>query len=349
MTALKFRYRFIYGWFQLIDKLIGRKNGRKITWNSRKRFYDNVFESLKKQGEHKLIEVERVSEISQKDFREKYVLKGRPVVIEGGAKEWGCVKDWSLDYFNNLHGDDEVTIVANDANEIPFEILKFSDVLDNIKRGGKKYFRFYPLLSKHPEHIKDFDYNWLRNSRNSFSFWEQFQVFIGGKGTSTPIHNASASNIFVQAYGEKEWILYPPDLTTIIDPEPGHNFHRGAPFKTSDGPFNPFNPNYDAAYSVSKYTVAIKVHLKAGDIFFNPPHYWHAVTNPTDSIGIGYRWISPWASFKAAPWYTILDALDVPFNKTVYLHMKKDYNLIHLMELGEYDEFLKQKNSKKDE
>lgn len=344
MNKIPFKYRFTYGWYQLLDKILGRKKGVKLTYRSRQRLFKKVHTLLKKSGKGEVIEIERVKDISLQDFKKKYLNKGIPVIIEGLALDWNCVKNWSIDYFKELHGNDNVTIVANDASEAPFEILKLSEVLDNIQSGGSKYYRFYPLLKEHPEHIKDFNYTWLRKAKNRFGFWEQFQVFIGGKGTSTPVHNAMASNLFVQANGVKEWFLYPPWASIIIDPEPGINFHRGAPFKTPQGPFDPFNPNYAPPYTLYKYIDKIKATLKPGDVLYNPPHWWHCVQNPTNSIGIGYRWISPLASFKSAPWYTFLDMIDAPFNKNVYLNMKKDYNLVHLMEMGTYDEYLEEKN-----
>jgi hypothetical protein len=343
LKNIPFKYRFKYGWLQLLDKCLGRDKGVKLTKKSRVLLFKKLYTHLKKTGEGKEFDVERVSNISLKDFKKNYVAKGRPVVLEGLANDWDCVKNWSLDYFDKLHGDDEITIVANDLNETPFEILKLSEVLQDIKKGGSKYYRFYPLLKEHPEHIKDFDYTWLRKAKNRISFWEQFQVFIGGKGTSTPVHNAMASNIFVQAFGQKEWILYPPSMSIIIDPEPGINFHRGAPFKTTKGPFNPFIPDFDPPYTLYKYIDKIKVKLEPGDVFYNPPHYWHGVQNPTDSIGIGYRWLSIKSSFKSSPWYTFLDLIDAPFNKNIYLNMKKDYNLVHLKEMGTYKDYLKKK------
>jgi len=347
MTQLKFSHRIKYGWYQWIDKWLGRKRGVKLTLKSRRKFYEKVRQHLMKGGPGKLVEIDRVSNITLKELKKNYIRKSKPVVIEGGAKEWGCVKDWSIDYFRELHGDDEVTVVANDALEAPYEFLSLSAVLDDIQAGGSRYYRFYPLLKNHPEHIHDFDYEWIRKAKSKFGFWEQFQVFIGGKDTYTPIHNAMASNIFVQAHGEKEWVMYPPQLSAIIDPEPSVNFHRGAPFKTTEGPYNPFESEYPPSYSLYEYIDGIKVHLKPGDIMYNPPHYWHAVRNPTESIGIGYRWISPGASFRSAPWYTFMDVITAPFNKNVYLNMKKDYNIVHLIELGAYNDYLKDKKSKK--
>jgi len=346
VKRIPYKYRFTYGYFQLVDKLLGRKRGFALTKKFRKKFYDTLHTALKASGKGKLIEVERVRDISLKDFKRKYVARNKPVVIEGAAKEWGCVRNWSIDYFQELHGEDEVTIVANDTTQTLFEILKLKDVLNNIRSGGSKYFRFYPLLEKHPEHIKDFNYTWLKKAKNKIGFLNQFQVFIGGKGTYTPLHNAMGSNLFVQAFGTKEWILYPPSISAVIDPSPGVNFHRSAPFKTKEGPFNPFKPAYESPYHLYEYIDRIKVTLQPGDILFNPPHYWHAVQNPTDSIGVGFRWVSPAASFLTTPWYTILDLLDAPFNKHIYKDLKKDYIYLLMKELGTYDEYMAEKNKR---
>lgn len=346
MKTLPTKYRFTYGWYQLLDKILGRSRGFNITRRSRKRFYTKLHEYLKKSGKGKLVAIDRVKDISLKDFKRNYLSKNKPVVLEGLAKDWGCVQNWSIDYFRDLHGDDDVTIVANDATQTLYEILKLSEVLDDIQAGGSKYYRFYPLLEKHPEHIKDFNYTWLQKAKNRIGFLNQFQVFIGGKGTYTPIHSAMGSNLFVQAFGQKEWVLYPPSLSAIIDPPPGINFHRSAPFKTKEGPFNPFKPNYERPYHLYEYIDGIKVTLSPGDVLYNPPHYWHAVENPTDSIGIGFRWVSPTASFLSAPWYTFLDMLNAPFNKHLYKDLRKDYIYLLMKELGTYEDYVAEKNER---
>ncbi len=111
--------------------------------------------------------------MSLEEFRNHYVRKGIPVVLEGAAKDWDCVKKWSLDYFKELHGDDEA-LMATQENMKNYEASTLKDVIENIQSGGNKYFRFYPMLDKHPEHIKDVDYKWLRARINKFSFFDAF-------------------------------------------------------------------------------------------------------------------------------------------------------------------------------
>ena len=330
LKKLKFSHRLRYGSFQVIDKLLGRQRGVELTYKRRVKLYKSIHAHLKSTGKGEMRQVERIQGISIEDFKNNYIKKGIPVVIENGAKEWGCVKDWSIDYFNEKHGDDDITIIASNIGEAPFEITKLRDLLDNVNNGGDKYFRFYPLLMYHPEHIEDFDYKWLRACRNKFGFWEQFQVFIGGDKTYTPIHSAMPSNIFIQAYGEKEWVIYPPDLTAIIDCEPGKNFHRGAPHKKESGPFNPFNPDYESPYNLYELIDRYTTVLKPGDILYNPPQWWHAVQNNSVSIGVAYRWVSPIAALKSTFLYSFLDLLELPFNKEIRKNLGKDYTLIHI-------------------
>lgn len=344
MKNIKFRYRFFYGWFQLLDFALGRPLGKKLTKRSRKFFYDLLHISLKKSGVGKSIEVSRVKDLSIAQIKKQFIDKGIPVVIEGAANEWVCTKNWSLEYFKELHGDDDVTLVGTNQDEELFQIKKLKTVISNLQKGLQDYLRFYPLLSLHPEHINDFDYKWLRKARTNFSFWETFQVFIGGKGSNTTNHNAIASNFFIQAYGEKEWILYPPSYTSVIDPNPGENMHRSGPAKLEEGAFDPFNPNYKQPYHLYQYLDHINVLLKPGDVFYNPPHYWHTVRNNSDSIGIGYRWVSRKQALVAAPFYTLLDIVKIPFSKRLRENLKKDYYLIFLMEKDLMDDYLKKSN-----
>jgi hypothetical protein len=279
------------------------------------------------------MELERRKDLSIEEFKEHYVRKGIPVIMEGAAKDWPCVQKWSLQYFRDLHGQDEIVFVDQNKIDYPYELITLADIIDNIRQGGSKYYRFYPLLVRHPEHIQDFDYKWLRDRRINPSMVESFQVFMGGKDSYTSLHNANQPNLFVQAHGEKEWIIYPHYYSCVVDPFPIQNLYRSAPGKVEAGPFNPFEPNFEKPYHLFQYIDGYHVHLKPGDVFWNPPFYWHAVKNATDSIGVGYRWLAPFYSHKISPLYMTLDwfATNPPLWTTLSLY-KKDINQLHLAE-----------------
>lgn len=330
-----------YAYYALLDHFIGRKKGKSLTIKSRKKFYDNLFNDLKRNGEQQLIPIDRRKDLSDAEFKEKYLKRGIPVVFEGAAKEWDCVKKWSFDYFKSLHGTDEIVMADQYKIENPYEKLTLGKLIDEINQGSGKYYRFYPLLKRHPEHLLDFDYEWLRSKKNRFSFLEAFQVFMGGDKTITPMHSANLPNLFTQVVGEKKWVLYHPNDTAIIDPDPVKGIYRSAPFKKKEGPFNPFNPDYSPPYSLFNYIRGYSVHLKPGDVLWNPPYYWHAVENVGMSIGVGYRWCAPLYCYQLAPLYAFLDTMVV--NPPIWKSLKfvqKDANLIHLLEGGMLKEYL---------
>lgn len=338
------RQRLEYGFYQFMDHFFGREKVFKIFGKRRRKFYKKLTETLKAGGEGKMRPIERRKDLTLKEFKNYYVKYGVPVVLEGAAKDWDCVKKWSLEYFKNLHGDDKIIRVEIEKLGFPYEETTLGNVIDNIRSGGSKYYRFYPLLERHPEHLKDFDYKWLRDRRNPLTWFEAFQVFIGGNGSLTNLHNANQGNLFVQVYGEKEWVLYSHYYSVVIDPDPVRNVYRNAPTKEGEGPFDPFKPNYEGSYKLFKYIDGYSVHLNPGDVLWNPPFYWHAVKNVSDSIGVGYRWLAPLHSFKMSPFYMLLDMLanNPPIWKAYSLY-KKDINLIHLAEYDNLDKYLKEK------
>ena len=337
--------KFRYGIFQMLDHFFGKKRMYKLLGKSRDRYQENLLKSFKKKGKGKIVPIERRKDLSVKEFKEYYIKNGIPVVLDGLAKDWDCVKKWSLDYFKELHGDDEIVQVNHAKIESDYNNITLDDLIDDIKSGGDKYLCFYPLLQRHPEHVKDFDYNWLLSCRHERKYRENFQVFIGGKGSYTPLHNAGSCNIFTQAYGEKEWILYSSYYSSVIDPAPSPNIYRNTSYVKGE-PFNPFEPDYDK-FPHFEYIDGYRVHLKAGDVLWNPSYYWHTVRNLTDSIGVGYRWLSPSYCFQIEPLYFFLDlcVTKPSFWKANKLALT-DINLIHLAQTGRLDDFLKEQKQK---
>ena len=342
---LKFSQRFEFGIYQFLDHVLSRKVAFFLTGRLRRYLFRRIRKTLIKSGEGRVLSIDRHTDLSFEDFQKNYVNKGIPVIFEGMGKDWPCVKNWSLDYFKDLHGDHEIVMLNSKHIEEHYERITLADLIDDIKAGGSKYYRFYPLLTEHPEHLADFDYEWIKKHRQKKVSMESFQAFLGGKDTESPLHNAMASNLFIQVYGEKKWSLISPHYTCIIDPDPIRNVYRGAPFRLNNYPFNPFNPIFDKPYELFKYVDRYDIVLKPGDVFYNPPFWWHSVVNLSDSIGVGYRWLSRSHSFKMQPFYSFLDHLATkpPIWKG-YKMLEKDVNLIHLSDGGRLKKYLKEKN-----
>ncbi|PCI96753.1 MAG: hypothetical protein COB15_09195 [Flavobacteriales bacterium] len=325
--------RFQFAYFQVLDHFLGRAIGFKITKKTRKKFYERLYEELKSKGEGKTIEVERVKNISEKEFKEKYLNLNIPVILDGAAKNWKCVREWDFDYFIEKHGSDSIKVVddiqmnATGEVERSFYTSNLKSELNNIKEGKGNYYRFYPVMNRHPEHLKDIDESFFKARIEWFSTFKAYQVFFGGKGSITNFHTANASNFFTQIMGEKEWYLYPVYYSPIIDPSPTDGMSRGAPIRTKEGPFNPFEPNFNNPYHIYKYIDIYHMVLKPGDIFFNPPYYWHAIKNNSESIGMGFRWIAPKSIFKVSKLYFMLDFFSKIWIKAFQAY--RDINEMH--------------------
>src|SRR5687767_5576859 len=92
---IPFGLRFKYGVYQWFDHFFGRKR----LFKDRSKFYAKLEKSLKAHGPCENREVEYRTDLSKKEFFQKYVRYGIPVVMRGAAKDWDCVKNWSPEYF----------------------------------------------------------------------------------------------------------------------------------------------------------------------------------------------------------------------------------------------------------
>ena len=346
----KASHRFGYYSFQFMDHFLGRQRVDKLWGTSRKRLLGSMYGRLKNKELQPPIPIERRTGLSAKDFRREFLNKGRPVILEGAAKDWACCKKWNMEMFDSRHGNEEILLIANsgvgtnDDFDSVYESTTLGKVIANIRTGGSKYLSFYPILERHPEYYKDLDVPWLKARRHTRgNLYRAAQLFLGGKGTESALHCAHQANLFIQVWGEKHWLLYPRTSTPTVDPDPVRNLYRNVHFR-SGMPFNSFQPDF-GAHPQFEHTTTYEAHLKPCDIPYNPPYMWHSVRNLTDSIACSYRWTNPLYSFRLFPVFFLLDlcARKPNFIKSLKLG-SEDFNLVRLAEEGLLEEYLEKRN-----
>src|ERR1700712_3699994 len=85
--------------------------------------------------------VDRVEEISPEDFKNKYYLVKKPLIITGLAKEWPAYHKWNWDYLKKVVGNVRVGIYNNVKSDAYTPIntaddyKTFSESIDMIKEG----------------------------------------------------------------------------------------------------------------------------------------------------------------------------------------------------------------------
>jgi hypothetical protein len=314
------QYKILYSLAWLTEHLFGKriKNSifQKILENSRNR---NLSYLRKNQSIGKKVEINRISLKESESVLKDYIKANKPVIIKGGALNWPCCQYWGPDYFNEKYGNDLLPLIDaspkdKNTNEMNYSLseVKLSTIIQGMKNGDTQlYSRFNDIFTRHPELVDDVDKDWLLNNREFFSSGKAFQCFMGAKNSYTHNHCAIQSNFFVQVYGRKRWILIHPKYNHYLQvPVTRRPYMHTV--------FDPLDPDYKR-FPEMQFADFYDFELEPGDIFYNPPCYWHHVTNPTMSIGFGLRWTS-FAALTCSPLQTLLVLLAI--DPTIFHAMK---------------------------
>jgi hypothetical protein len=219
-------------------------------------------------------------------------------VFRGLAKSWPATREWDLDFFARNHPD--TTAVSIDQIGLfgegetgRFEVSTLGEVIAAIKAGRRRCLRFAPVLDENPQ-LRDYlDMQWLEGFRTRWSMRTFTQLFIAPASTYTPVHAALESNLFVQVYGKKRWLLWPARYQQLLDPPPDRR-----PYFHTD--YLPDRPS--ARFPLGDHGPAYEIVLEPGDVMYVPPFVWHYVENLTDSIATAFRFFSlraGWSSSRA--------------------------------------------------
>jgi hypothetical protein len=260
---------------------------------------------VRRGGPAKVVPVDRVRNISPDDFHRRYLSKGVPVIIESGTADWPLAKRWSFEKFTERFGDSTIRLTQRkglsdddwiDTTEYTEEVV-FAEFLRQVLSGGRKYMRFAPLLEQFPELLDDFDQDFFR--RMTGHTWGQtYQLFIGGQGSYTPLHNAITPFFFANVCGVKRWALIPCRYLPIINPNAdgwGYNHSEAR----VDGPNDERYVGFDCIDRMQAV-------LQPGDILFNPPWMWHSVENDAPTIGVRCGFVYPKGMLAASLTLTLI-------------------------------------------
>lgn len=244
-----------------------------------------VAERLQQGAPGRVIDVERLQEITPRDFRRNYLSKGIPVILERGAVDWP-LGSWSFDGFRRKYGDEMIKLVQRKGVAADHEILtgkeyseeiRFGEFLDQVENGGGKYMRFSPLLEKFPQLLDDFNHDFFKTmSGNRWGL--TYQMFMGAKGTFTPLHNAMTGFFFVNVCGVKRWALIPNHYIPVLNPDAdgfGYNHSKAEADLSNAEDF----PGLDR---IDRFELV----MQPGDILYLPSWMWHSVKNEAPTIGV---------------------------------------------------------------
>lgn len=271
-----------------------------------------------------IVEVDRRSDLDPDSFRRLYLETDTPVVLAGAARDWVATKTWDFPYFIRNHGQMPIQLMnaafGDEGKPRGAEERPLGEILEEALAGSEVYPRFVPLLLTNPELLDDLDRAWLLSLRGPTGRGLNLQLFIGAPGSSTALHCAIGSNLFVQVHGRKRWHLASTAWTPALAVE-----RTGSPY---------FFSHVDLAEpDVSRFPTAAHAQvwtceLEAGDVLYNPPFFWHQVRNPALSIGVGVRWWDPRIALRTSATLTALTLGATNPNILTAARLKGDFSKI---------------------
>jgi len=306
ISAVDAMQRLEFGALFSADWILGAKRVEKVMPKRWDDHHQRLLDRVSRDEPGGTFDVPRVENMSPERFYEEYFVTGKPCVLQGAAAEWPAIKKWSPEYLLQRCGQDEIAVLdahnwqikqddEQDAVATSEKMMNISALLENMKAGGGWYGAFLELLDKYADLRADLDFSFIQRygHANQLLPWHRnviAKMYVGGPGTSTSLHCAGVSNLYVQAYGRKKWVLIQPEFTPFMYPALGLglNWQSRVDFRQPD----------DEACPLYRYVDKYETILEPGDILWNPPFVWHGVMNVTQSIAVSLWWMNVTRGFS---------------------------------------------------
>jgi hypothetical protein len=232
--------------------------------------------------------VDHHSNLSSERFAADYLYRQRPVVLQGALKHWRAIGKWSPRFFAERYPDREVPV------DPPCRMTEFIDLVERSDEdhpapylhAAHKFRDLFPDLvddlTPLPECVAP---NWLRrwlptNLGRRLLRDSQSEIFIGGKGAAFPWLHWDELHYLVficQIYGDKQFILYPPEQSPLLYPQLNRRTH--SQIRDLEQPDLERFPRFAEARPLT-------CTVSAGDVLFMPGGWWHTTRMPTASISL---------------------------------------------------------------
>lgn len=247
-----------------------------------------------------LTPIDVVEDISKEEFREKYLLPRKPVVLRNMAKNWPAYQKWTMEYMKEMVGDVEVPLYDSSKADPSAPInssatkMKFTDYIDLIKEKPTdlRIFLFDPIKTA-PKLLEDY----ISPKDLMGGFLDKYpNMFFGGKGSETFLHyDIDMAHIFHTHFNGRKHIL-------LFDYKWKDRLYQ-IPYATyALEDYDISNPDFKK-FPALEGVVGIECFLEHGDTLFMPTGWWHYMRYLDGSFSISQRaWDQSWSVKAHSLW-----------------------------------------------
>lgn len=240
-----------------------------------------------------LTPIDVVEDITQEEFRKKYLIPRKPLVIRNMAKSWPAYQKWTMEYMKETVGDVEVPLYDSSKADPSAPInasaakMKFGDYIDLIQREPTdlRIFLFDPIKSA-PKLLEDY----LSPKELMGGFLDKYpNMFFGGKGSVTFLHyDIDMAHIFHTHFNGRKHVL-------LFDYKWKDRLYK-IPYATyALEDYDISNPDFEK-FPALDGVEGVECFLEHGDTLFMPTGWWHWMKYLDGSFSISLRaWDKSWA------------------------------------------------------
>ena len=173
----------------------------------------------------KLQPIEKRSGLTPEEFREQYLLPGKPVVFKDLAAQWPATQKWTFEYLKKHYGQLNVPLFGNDFHDAgkgymaPKIHMPFGDYLELIQAGPTELRMFLFNIFQHaPDLVKDVQIPTITDG-----FVKEYPfMFFGGQDAVVNLHyDIDCSSVFLtQFQTRKRVVLFAPDQSPYLYQHP---------------------------------------------------------------------------------------------------------------------------------
>jgi hypothetical protein len=232
------------------------------------------------------MQIQKVDNISYRDFMENFYKPGIPVVFKNATKVWKASNLFTPDWFRENFGDRTI-----DKNGRTYTMR---EVLDLVETSTEANPAPYPFIFDIPSNLHellpyiqptDLGYakpNWLHSKWFRRGYWgSALEVFIGGPGGKFPYLHIDFYHLNAwinQLYGRKEFTVFPKGQDQYLYPRPDD------PWRSS---LNIFEPDYEK-FPLYRNATPIHFTVEAGETLFIPAGTWHSAYSLEPTISVAF-------------------------------------------------------------